>query len=215
MKSNRKVLYLIQQAGSLLSMPRSHTRSLGNTFDNIAAHSYHASVIAYCLARMEKLPHNEASEASVMATFHDLAEARTGDLDFIAKNYTKDDEQKAILDQFKGLTFGSDLVTLLEKFEEHKSKAAMCAKDADSLAQVYIEWVLMWRGNKLAEQWFKGDFKARIPYLYTKSAKAIAKEMKKSNPNEWWWSEFVTKKGKAKDINHLMGKTYKKIKKRP
>jgi 5'-deoxynucleotidase YfbR-like HD superfamily hydrolase len=38
-----------------------------------------------------------------MATFHDLAEARTGDHDFIAKNYNQCDEEKAIHDQFNDI----------------------------------------------------------------------------------------------------------------
>ena len=59
----KKVLFLIQQAGSLLRMPRSHARSLGNTYDTIASHSHHVSIIAYCIARMEKLSHNDAMKA--------------------------------------------------------------------------------------------------------------------------------------------------------
>lgn len=191
-------------------MSRTHARSLGNAFDTVASHSHLTSIIAYCVARMEKLNHEEALKALAIASLHDLAEARTGDLDFISKNYSKDDEERAIADQFKNLEFGKDLENLLGEYEERKTKVSKCAKDADSLAQMYIEWTLTWRGNKLAEKWFEGDFKARVPYFYTKSAQKIAHLMKKSNPNEWWWSEFVTKKGLPKKINHLMGKAYKK-----
>ena len=206
----KKVLFFIEQAGSLQSMPRSHIRSLGNTFDTIASHSFHVSVIAYCIARMENLSHEEAMEASVMATFHDLAEARTGDLDFIAKNYNKDDEAKAVDDQLKNLYFGKELHALLDEYEERKSLKSKCAKDADGIAQMYIEWVLTWRGNKLAQNWFEGSFRVRVPNMYTKSAKRLAHSMKDSNPNEWWWAEFVSKKGQPKNLSHLMGKAFKK-----
>jgi hypothetical protein len=61
----------------------------------------------------------------------------------------------------------------------------------------------MWRGNKLAERWFEGDYTNRVPHLRTESAKQLAHAMKDSNPHEWWWSEFVDK-----DFNreHLNGK---------
>lgn len=191
-----------------MQTPRTHKRSLGTTFDTIASHSHHASIIAYTLARSEGLTHAEGMKALSMAVFHDLAEARTGDLDFIAKNYTHDNEEKAVNDQFMDLEFKNDLKNLLAEYEKRETLTAKCAKDADSLAQIYHEWVLTWQGNKLAENWFEGDFIARVPYLYTKSAIALAHSMKKSNPNEWWWSEFVSKDGKAKNMNHLLGKKY-------
>ncbi|MBI4359072.1 MAG: HD domain-containing protein [Candidatus Nealsonbacteria bacterium] len=211
---NKKTLFLIQQAGLLLQTPRSHVRNLGTAFDTVASHSHHASIIAYCLARMEKLNHAEAMKALSMAAFHDLAEGRTGDLDFVSKNYTKDDEEQAIKDQFKNIDFGGDLERLLGEYNERKTLVSKCAKDADSLAQMYHEWVLTWRGNKLAQQWFEGDFIERVPNFHTKSARQLAFAMKKSNPNEWWWDEFVTKDGKAKTKEHLLGKNYSGKKKK-
>jgi 5'-deoxynucleotidase YfbR-like HD superfamily hydrolase len=213
-KFNKRILYLIEQAGILLQTPRSHIRTLGNTFDTIASHSNHVSIITYCLARMEKLSHEQAMKAVIMAAFHDLAEARTLDLDFPSKNYTEANEEKAIKDQFKNIEFGKDLENLLGEYNKRISKISRIVKDADSLAQIYHEWVLSWRGNKLAEKWFRGAFVARVPYFYTKSAKKIALAMKGSNPNEWWWKEFVRKDGRAKKITHIMGKAYKAPKKR-
>jgi 5'-deoxynucleotidase YfbR-like HD superfamily hydrolase len=157
--SNRRVLYLIQQAGMLMDMPRTHVRNLGNNApDTIASHCYQVSIIAYCIARMEGLDHEQGLKAMGMGTLHDLAEARTGDADFVAKNYVKIDEPKALRDQFAGLPFGGDLLRLMEEYEARESLESKCAKDADILAQMYLEWVLTWRGNKLAERWFDGDY---------------------------------------------------------
>ena len=150
MKPIKKVLFLIEQAGTLLQMPRSHVRTLGNAFDTIASHSYHVSIMAYCIARMEKLNHEDGMKALAMGLFHDLTEGRTADLDFISKNYTKDNEGKAIQDQFGGAKFGKELKKLLREYNERKSAISKCVKDADQLAQMYHEWALMWRGNKLA-----------------------------------------------------------------
>jgi 5'-deoxynucleotidase YfbR-like HD superfamily hydrolase len=213
MKPSKKILFLIEQAGTLLQMPRSHVRTLGNAFDTIASHSHHVSIMAYCIARMEGLSHEDGMKALAMGSFHDLAEGRMADLDFISKNYTKDKEEEAIKDQFNGLEFGEDLEKLLGEYHKRKSPIAKCAKDADQLAQMYHEWVLMWRGNKLAQQWFEGDFSARLPYFHTESGKQLALELKESNPNEWWWDEFVTKAGQPKNRKHLVGKNYAGTKK--
>ncbi len=200
-----KILYLIQQSGVLMLMPRSHNKQLGTTFDNVASHSHHVAVIAYCLCRMEDLTHEQAMEATTMAVFHDLAEARTGDLDFVAKHYAENDEEKAVEDQFSGFDFGKDLKDLIDQYEERDTLVAKCAKDADSLDQIYQEWVLMWQGNKLAGIWFESDFKDRVPGLRTESAKKLAYAMKESNPQEWWWSQFV-KDNMAIDREKLVGK---------
>ena len=66
MKPIKKVLFLIEQAGTLLQMPRSHVRTLGNAFDTIASHSYHVSMMAYCIARMEGLSHKDGMKALSM-----------------------------------------------------------------------------------------------------------------------------------------------------
>lgn len=201
---NPRILYLIQQAGMLLEMPRTHVRNLGNnTPDTIASHSFQVSIIAYCLARMEKLSHEEGLQALAMGVFHDLSEARTGDSDFINKNYVTVDDEKAVHDQFADLDFGPDLLKLLGEYEERTSLVAKCAKDADIIAQMYIEWLLAWRGNKLAERWFEGDFVHRLPHMRTESAKKIALAMKDSNPQQWWWSEFVEKN---LNLDHLNSK---------
>jgi len=187
-----------------MEMPRTHVRNLGNNVpDTIASHCYQVSVIAYCLARMEGLSHESGLKAMSMGTLHDLAEARTGDADFVAKNYVDIDEEKAIKDQFAGLPFGEDLLKLMSEYEERESLESKCAKDADVLAQMYIEWILTWRGNKLAERWFEGDFTHRVPFLRTESAKKIALDMKDSHPHEWWWTEFVDK---GVNHSHLNGK---------
>lgn len=197
---NKRILFFIQQVGMLMQIPRTHQKNLGNTYDTVALHSYHSALIAYCLCRMEKLSHEDALKAMAMGLLHDLPEARTGDLDFARKNYSKVDEEKAIKDTYAGIPFAHDLEKIVNEYEERKSVILQCAKDADLIEQMYQEWVLMWQGNKLAQKWFEDKQKLTVPKLYTKSAKAIIKSIKTSNPQEWWWSEFVTKNYKSKNL---------------
>jgi putative hydrolase of HD superfamily len=153
---------------------------------------------------MEGLNEEKATRTALMGLFHDLAEARTGDIDFVGKHYTTTNEEQAVKDQFNINDFGKDLVELTEEYEERISLEAKCAKDADSLEQLYQEWVLSWQGNKLANKWFESDYKDRVPGLRTESAKKIAHKMKDSNPQEWWWSQFV-KDDMAIDREKLLG----------
>lgn len=201
---NKKIMYLIQQAGTLMMMQRAHIRNLGNiTFDTIASHCYHVAIIAYCVTRMEGLSHEEGLKAMGMGLFHDLAEARTGDNDFISKNYTTMDEERAVSDQFSGFEFGKDLHNEIIEYEKRESKVSKCVKDADAIAQMFMEWSLSWQGNKLAEKWFKGDMVHRIPSLRTASAKKLMDLIKNSDPQEWWRSQFVD--GKGPNLKHLNG----------
>lgn len=188
---SQKELFFIQQAGSLLQMPRAHTRTLGTTFDTIASHSFHVATIAYVISKMEGLTDQEAQKACTIAVFHDVAEARTGDHDFIAKKYNECDEERATKDQCKHVVGWDGLLECLEEYEQRKSKIAQCVKDADHLAQMYHERVLMWQWNKLAQQRREDGMEKRVPYFFTESAKSIIEAMKQSNPNERRRDEFV------------------------
>lgn len=154
---------------------------------------------------MEGLSHDQGLKALAMAAFHDLVEARTGDLDFVAKHYSTADEEKAVNDQFSGFSFSDDLKNLIIEYEDRQTMESKCAKDADGLEQMYQKWVLAWQDNDLAKRWFDSDFVDRVPRFRTESAKNLAFSMKESNPHEWWWSQFI-ENNSAKDIEKLLGK---------
>lgn len=203
--SMKDVLYLIQQAGTLMLLPRTHIKHFGGTFDTVASHSYQTSLVSYCLTRMEGYSHEEGLKSIAMGIFHDLLEARTGDLDFIAKHYLDVNEPKAIKDQFNGIPFAEDMKNVITEYENRVGPAAVCARDADSLVQMQTEWMLMWQGNNLAKKWFDSDFNDRVPGFKTESARKLAIAMRDSNPNEWWWSQFL-ENDTAKDKEKLLGK---------
>lgn len=198
--SSRNSFFLIQQAGALLQMPRAHRRNLWTAFDTIASHSYHVATIAYIICKMEWHSDEDAMKACTIGIFHDLAEARTGDHDFIAKKYNDCDEHKAVKDQFSNVDGWTWLQHLLDEYKLRQSAVTKCVKDADQIAQIYHERVLMRQGNKLAAQRFDGDQEKRVPYLYTESAKTLATHMLDSNPNERRRDEFVTKNYNHQDL---------------
>lgn len=202
-KSDEEVFFYITEIGNLMQMPRSHQRFLGNTFDNVASHSHHVAIIAYCIARMEGMSHEDGLKALAMGTVHDHGEARTGDLNFLEKHYATRDELVGTKDQLKNLPFSKDLLNLFEEYEELETPIAKCVKDADAVEQLYLEWILTYMGNKIAERWYLGDKKNRIPYFRTVSAKKLANLFYKNKPNDWWFREFIDKKFNK---DHLNGK---------
>ena len=189
----KRIFLYIAETGNLMFMKRIHERSLINTFDTVASHAHHVSIIAYCLTRMEGMSHEEGLKAMAMGVLHDNPEMRTGDLDFIAKHYGENNEEKAIEDQLSGLPFAEDLKKLSNEYLERETLISKCAKDADIIEQMYEEWILANLGNKMAEKWFMGDRKERIPRLRTESAKQIAEQLYTSHPHEWWWKDLVEK----------------------
>lgn len=195
-----KSLFLIQQAAQLMLMPRSHKKNLGTAYDTIASHSFHVATIAMVLAKMEGMSDEDANWCAVVWLLHDLAEARTWDHDFIAKNYNTCNEEQAIHDQFRWLGFDNSFWSYLKEYETRASVRSRVVKDADQLAQIYHEWALMRQGNKLAEQWYEWDKDKRIPFLFTESAKSIAYRMESSNPNERRRDEFIVNNYKHNNL---------------
>lgn len=195
-----KSLFLIEQAAQLMLMPRSHKKNLGTSYDTIASHSFHVAIIALTIAKIEWLSDEDANRCAVTWLLHDLAEARTWDHDFIAKNYNICDEKKAVDDQFRNLWFDNNFHNQIEEYESMESMRSKIVKDADQLAQIYHEWSLMRQGNKLAQQRYEWDLEKRVPYLFTQSAKDIVKRMETSNPNERRRDEFVIKNYRQENL---------------
>lgn len=189
--SDKAVFRYIAETGNLMRMRRSHDRFLGNTFDTVASHAHHVSVTAYCLTRMEGESHEEGLRAMAMGTLHDNAEGRTGDFNYVEKQYGQTDEPRATRDQLRGLPFADDLHQIVDEYEDRETLAAKCAKDADILDQLYQEWVLTHMGNKMAEDWFEGFKRHRLPFLRTDSAKRLARLFYDATPNDWWHDQFA------------------------
>ncbi len=190
-KITKRIFNFIAETGSAMFMKRSHQRSLLTTFDTVASHNYHVAIIAYVICRMEGLSHDDGLKAIAFGVIHDIPETRTGDLDFVMKHYGKNDEELAIDHQLDGLPFAEDLKKLYTEYIQRDSLVAKCTKDADIVDQIYQEWVMMHTGNKLAQRWFEGSTKNRVPFLRTESAKVLINEMQMSHPHEWWWQNFV------------------------
>ncbi|MGD9506802.1 MAG: HD family hydrolase, partial [Syntrophobacteraceae bacterium] len=84
------------EVGMLKNTPRSGFQFLGSGEESVAEHSFRATVIGYTLARLS----GDADPFKVVSLclFHDLPEARTGDMNYVNKRYVQVDENAAIDD---------------------------------------------------------------------------------------------------------------------
>ncbi|GIW61297.1 MAG: phosphohydrolase [Patescibacteria group bacterium] len=183
MKKNLKnIVNFLFEVGILSKTPRSGFHFLGSGEQSVAEHINRVVYVGYVLSTMEK--NVDTAKVLKMCLFHDLAEARTSDLNYVHQKYTVSDEERAIHDLAKTVPFGEDILSLLQEHKERKTKEALLAKDADT-----IEWILSLKehvdiGNTRAKTWIPSSIKR----LKTDVAKKLAEEILATESDEWWFS---------------------------
>ncbi len=168
------------EIGTLRNMKRTHCQVLPQANDTIASHSFETAIAGVILARMEKVDENKVLK---MCLFHDIAEARTGDANFVHSHYVKQDEKQAIKDQIHSTPIENEVSKIIEEYTERKSKEAIVAKDADLLNQIILQCNYL-KNSRDLERWNRHSIKK----LKTKSARALAKAITKRNPFDWFYN---------------------------
>ena len=168
------------EVGSLRRLQRSHLQNLSKTEDSVLDHSFRVGLIGYLLAILAGA---DANKVLKMCLWHDLAEARTGDQNWIHKRYVKAQPEKANRDQFKGTPIEKEARALFKEYQARKTKESVIAKDADILEEVLQLKEYADQGNKEAERWIPYNTK----HLKTSIAKALAKQALNSDIHDWWW----------------------------
>ena len=193
-ENNKKIVNFLFEVGTMRKLPRIHQQLLlsQDLSDNIATHSYRVTLIAWFLAKLEKV---DPYKTMMMAFLHDVKEVRSGDHNYIHKKYVKIFENEITKDQLDDLPF-TDLFEFTDEFEERKSKEAIIAKDADLIDQILLLKEYSHQGNREAEIWLNGkgidDVNVQYKSLKTDSAKKLGKEILSGKVSEWWeniWTE--------------------------
>jgi putative hydrolase of HD superfamily len=188
------VVNLLFEVGIMAKSPRTGFHFLGSGEQSIAEHTNRTCYVGLVLALLDNTV--DVGKVVKMCLLHDLAEARTGDLNYVHQKYVEADEEKAIKELTKTLSFGDQLLEILEEYKERKSKEALLAKDAD-----IIEWILALKeqvdiGNSRAETWLPSALKR----LKTPVGKRLAKKIMSTKSDEWWFGDkndewWVSRKG--------------------
>lgn len=171
------------EVGILSKTPRTGFHFLGSGQQSVAEHIHRVTYVGFVLATLEK--NIDTEKVLKMCLFHDLAEARTSDLNYVHQKYTQSDEHKAIKDLASTLLFGAELEEILLEMKERKTKEAVLAKDSDQL-----EWILSLKeetdtGNTRAETWIPSAVKR----LKSTLAIELAEQILKTNSDEWWFGD--------------------------
>lgn len=176
MNQDRTADFLFE-IGTLRNMRRMQSQILPEATDTIASHSFEVAVIGMILAQEEKADENKVIK---MCLFHDTAEARIGDANFIHKFYVQAAEGKALHDQLLNTPIAEEILAIIEEYEKGESKEAIVAKDADLLDQILVQSATI----KSAEDkrlWNENSAKG----IRTEAAKIIAQHLFETNPLSW------------------------------
>ncbi|OGZ53334.1 MAG: hypothetical protein A3B25_03810 [Candidatus Ryanbacteria bacterium RIFCSPLOWO2_01_FULL_48_26] len=195
MKEEQRMAGFFFEVGTMRKLMRMHRQMLltDDMSDSIASHSYRVSMIGWYMAKKEKV---DLYKTVMMCLLHDMAEARTGDHNWVHKRYVKIYEDEIHKEQFGTLPFG-DFKELIDEYKERKSREAIIAKDADMLDQFLLLREYEWQGNKEASLWLydgkNKDGKKRLARLKTKTAKKLGEAIYKENPSDWWTNLWTSK----------------------
>lgn len=176
--SSKIIVNFLFEIATLRRLTRSHRQMIQEVSDNISDHSFRVAIIGMILANLENYDENKVLK---MCLFHDVAEARIGDANWINQQYIESRENEARQDQMADLPIQDEILALLKEYEERQSKESIIAKDADLLDQMVLQQEYFHKDKINGERWQEHTGKS----LKTETAKQLAKEIRQSNPFEW------------------------------
>lgn len=183
MNERKEIVNFLFEAGILAHTPRSGFHFLGSGRQSVAEHLNRTAYISYALGMMDGTV--DVGKMLAMAIFHDFAEGRVSDLNYVHQKYTERYEGRAIDDLAETLPFGSAIQECIHEYKMRESKESLYVKDADNL-----EWILALKeqvdaGNTRAEEWLDSAKKR----LQTDLAKDLAAEILETDSNDWWFKD--------------------------
>ena len=178
----KQLVNLLNEIGMLAHTPRSGFAFLGSGDQSVAEHSYRVALIAFFLADLYKEGSVDKHKLVMLCLFHDLPEARTGDLNYVNKLYVEASSLKALKDIEYGSENGSIVGGYVREFEEGNTAESKLAHDADQLELMLVLKKELDTGNPRAKEWLE-VVKVRIK---TEIGKRLADEIEKTSFDEWW-----------------------------
>jgi putative hydrolase of HD superfamily len=179
----KEIVNFLFEVGMLQKTPRSGFQFLGSGGESVAEHILRTLFIAYTLCKLE--PEVDEWRALKLCLFHDLPEARTGDMNYVNKKYVDVNEEKAIRELTENLFFGEEVKSIIEEFNQKKTREAIIARDADQLALIIQLKEYGDLGNKYSKEWIAFAIKR----LCSENAKNMAETIITTDFSEWWFRD--------------------------
>ena len=179
----KNIAHFLFELGILNRTPRTGFQFSASGAATVAEHIFRASLIGYTLARLDGQV--DAGRVLLLCLFHDVPEARTGDLNYVNKKYVRADEGKAVEDLARTLPFGDDYRALHDEFTAKRTRAALLAHDADQLEMILALKEHKDLGNRYADEWYPFS----VQRLQTEVAKRLAETIWTTDSSRWWFDD--------------------------
>lgn len=174
------------EMGNIRFIERMWRRFLHDDFANLAEHHFRVFWIAMIIAAHEKGA--DSGKVAKLALVHDIAESRTGDVDYLSRQYVERKEELGISDMLQGTAIEAEFLALWEEYETRTSLESRIVKDADNLDVDF----------ELAEQAATGSRLKTVKQamrqtvadtkLYTDTAKKLFAQLQTADPHAWHYT---------------------------
>jgi putative hydrolases of HD superfamily len=177
----KRTINFFFEIGMLKKTPRSGFQFLGSGKESVADHTFRAAVIGFSMAKLAG--DADPFKVACLCLFHDVPEARTGDLNYLNKRYVDVHEPEAIRDLTETLPFADDVLELLDEYHRGASLEAQLAHDADQLDLILELKQQSDLGNRYALEWVSFARKR----LQTGVGMQLAEQILNTDFNAWWF----------------------------
>lgn len=172
--------------GNIRFIERMWRRFLHDDFANLAEHHFRVFWIAMVIAANEG--DVDTGKIAKLCLLHDIAESRTGDVDYISRQYAERNEELAIHDMLGETSVEKEFLALWEEYEKRETIEAKIAKDADNLDVDFELAEQAAKGSQLQDAFHTTRDFVGSNKLYTETAKEMYRQLKSSSPHDWWSS---------------------------
>mgnify|MGYP001263653496 CR=1 FL=1 len=179
----KQIANFLFEVGMLKRTPRTGFQFLGSGTESVAEHIFRTSLIGYTLAQLAG--NVDIGKVVLLCLFHDIPEARTGDLNYVNKKYCRVDERKAVEDLARTLPFGDHYQQLQDEFMARESPEARIAHDADQLEMILALKEYKDLGNRYADEWYP----VTVKRLQTEVARDLAETIWMTDSTRWWFDD--------------------------
>ncbi len=176
----RALVNFLFEAGFLKRLPRSGYAYLGSGAESVADHTCRTLFIAYVLGQLSE--GIDMGRLLKMCLFHDFPEARTGDLNYVNKQYVEANEEKVLTELAERLPFGEEVAALVREFNEKKTAEALLANDADQLDLLFHVKEQADAGHSQTGPWMEYAYER----LATEVARTLARLVMETDSTDWW-----------------------------
>jgi putative hydrolase of HD superfamily len=175
----------LYEMGNIRLIDRMWRRFHSTDFANVAEHHFRVFWIAMTIAANENDGTLDTGKIAKMCLLHDITESRTGEVDYISRQYVDRKEELAINDILDNVSVKDEYLALWHEYEARESLESKIVKDADNLDVDFELAEQENNGNMLREEWRVPRQKVADTKLFTDTARQIQAQLKSTGVHDW------------------------------